>query len=132
MVLAGCEKDDTHISLTALPQTSQQFIDTHFGDLTISRVVKDFDDLSYDYDVYFTNGTKIEFSRNGEWKDIDCHGSKVPDSVVPTKILEYTKSNYPANVIVQLSLDGRYIDVELDNDLDLEFNKDGDFVRIDD
>ena len=131
MMLAGCEKDDRSVALNSLPQKAQTFVDTHFGGLTITSVVKEYDDLTYDYDVYFSNGTSIEFNRSGEWKDIDCHGSKVPDSVVPEKVLNYVKSNYPSNVIVQLTIDGLFYDVELDNDLDLVFGKGGDFVRID-
>ncbi len=131
MMLASCEKDDRAITPANLPQASQALIEQHFGDLTISRVVKEYDDFTYDYDVYFTNGTKIEFSRSGDWKDIDCHGTKVPDGLVPAKILDYVKANYPSNVIVQITRDDRHLDVELDNDLDLVFNKSGDFVRID-
>ncbi len=131
MMLAGCEKDDRNVALTSLPQKAQTFIENHFGELTIASVVKEYDDLTYDYDVYFSNGTSIEFNRSGEWKDVDCHGSKVPDSIVPTNVLDYVKANYPSNVIVQLSIDGLYYDVELDNDLDLVFNKSGNFVRID-
>ena len=131
MMLAGCEKDDRNVALSSLPQKAQTFVENHFGDLTISSVVKEYDDLTYDYDVYFTNGTSIEFSRSGEWKNIDCHGSKVPDSAVPAGVLDYVTANYPSNVVVQITIDGLFYAVELDNDLDLVFNKSGKFVRID-
>lgn len=131
IMLASCEMEERVITPNSLPQAAKQLIEAHFGDLTIAQVEKDYDDLGYDYNVYFTNGSKIEFSRNGEWKDIDCRGMKVPDAIVPSKILSYVGTTYPTNFIAQIAVDGRYYDVDLDNDLDLVFNKSGDFVRID-
>lgn len=131
MMLASCDKEDKNIALDSLPDQAKTFVENYFGELTISRVVKDYDDFSHDYKVYFSNGTKVEFSRSGEWEDIDCHGSKVPDGVLPEKILSYVQTNYPSNVVVQIERDGAYYDVELDSDLDLVFGRDGDFVRID-
>ena len=130
--LASCEKNDEFLTLELLPQSAQHCIATHFGDLTISHVVKEYDEFTYNYDVHFTNGNKIEFNRSGEWTDIDCRYTKVPDSIVPTGILSYVNANYPSNNINQISIDGRYYDVDLNNDVDLVFTKSGDFVRVDD
>lgn len=130
-ILASCENDDRHISPNNLPQPAQALIEQYFPELTVSSVVKDYDDFSYSYEAYLSNGTKLEFTRKGDWKDIDCHGSKVPDGLVPAAILSYVQTTYPANVIVQISRDNSYYDVDLDNDLDLVFNKNGKFVRID-
>ena len=130
--LASCEKNDEFLTLELLPQAAQQCIETHFGDLAISSVVKDYDEFTYSYDVYFTNGNKIEFNRSGEWTDIDCRYTKVPDSIVPAGILSYVNANYPSNDIDQISVDRRYYEVDLDNGVDLVFTKSGDFVRVDD
>ena len=63
---------------------------------------------------------------------IDIEGiSKLPDSVIPSKIREYVVANYPQNHIIGWEIDGRNQQVELDNDLDLEFTMNGDFIRID-
>ena len=53
-----------------LPQKSQQFITTHFGDMKISYVKEERDFLEKSFEVVFADGTKVEFARNGEWKDV--------------------------------------------------------------
>lgn len=57
--------------------------------------------------------------------------SKLPDSVIPTKILSYVKSNYPNNYITEWESGRRKQQVELNNDLSLDFNHSGVFLRID-
>ncbi|NLW30122.1 MAG: hypothetical protein GXY77_01545 [Fibrobacter sp.] len=72
----------------------------------------------------------LEFNRKNEIIDIDGV-SQLPNSVIPEKILQYVTTNYPTNFITDWELDGKNQQIELDNGLDLEFNMNGDFLRID-
>lgn len=116
------------ITIDKLPQTAQQFIKTHFATLTVSNIMADHDS----FDVVFSNGYKVEFDKKGEWEDVDCQRDEVPGAIIPTAIKNYVSTNYGGNIIVEISKDNRKYDVELNNGLDLEFDKSGNFLRIDD
>ncbi len=129
----GGEKDKT-VSFAQLPKQSQSFIKSHFADVEVSRVVKDMDDFSYNWDVYFSNGWELEFKKNGEWDHIDCKGSALPNSVLallPANILSYCKTNYPNLSIVEVDKETYGYEIELSNDLTLEFNSKGNFIEAD-
>jgi len=83
------------------------------------------------YDVHFEDGTKAEFSSNGNIIEVKSY-SGVPSSVVPSKVQAYVRKYYPKNKIVHWEKEWNKQKVELDNDLDLEFTLKGDFLRIDD
>lgn len=129
----GSEKDKT-VSFGQLPKQSQSFIKSHFANFEVSRVVKDMDDFSYNWDVYFSNGWELEFKKNGEWDHIDCKGSAVPNSVLallPANILSYCKTNYPNLSIVEVDKETYGYEIELSNDLTLEFDSKGNFIEAD-
>jgi hypothetical protein len=56
----------------------------------------------------------------------------LPDSVIPEKIREYVKSNYPAYFITDWEKESRKVQqIELSNGLDLEFDNDGKYLKMD-
>lgn len=129
--ISACSKDtfvdDKPIQASELPQKAQQFINTYFADCTVLRCEKD----GHEYEVFFQNGFEVEFDRNGDWEDVDCKNSAVPQGIVPEAIVNYVTENYPTNFIVEISCDRHGYDVELNNGLELEFDKNGGFIRID-
>ena len=70
---------------------------------------------------------------NHQYADIiEIDGSsRLPESVIPVKILDYVNQNYSGNYITDWEIDGKNQQVGLENDLDLEFNMSGEFLRID-
>ena len=52
-------------------------------------------------------------------------------SIVPDKILKYVAEKYADNYIVKIEHKWSNYQVELNNDVELVFNKDGDFKHID-
>ncbi len=49
---------------------------------------------------------------------IDIEGlTKLPDSVIPAKLLEYATTNYPDNYIIGWELDDRNQQIKLENGL---------------
>lgn len=127
--LQSCD-DDKPINPNELPSVAEAYIDTHFADASVTSVLKEYDDLTYTYKVYLSDGTFIEFKKNGEWKDVENRVTGVPASVIPEKIATYITTNYPSNFVVDIERDRNY-DVELNNNLDLVFSLSGDFLRID-
>ena len=119
--------------VTKLPKKSQSFIKEHFEGVEILQIKIDSKWYgSKEYDVYFNNGGKIEFNGDGTWQDIDFKQNKVPNSVVPKKILNYVTNKFPQNHISQIEKEKKGYDVELNNDMNLKFKLTGDFLRLDD
>ena len=101
---------------------AQEFIKTHFAGVEVSFSKVDEELFNEDYKVVFVNGAKVEFAKNGEWKDVECKYGEVPAAIVPQQIRDYVTKNYPKNKIVAIDRDRRDYEVELDNGLDLKFD----------
>ncbi len=127
--LISCAKDEV-IPVSELPAEMKVYISTHFPSNTILQVVKDVDGLTKTYDVLLSERISLEFNRQKEIIDIDSEIA-LPNSVIPEQIRQYVTANYPSNVITDWELDDRNQQVQLNNGLDLKFNMNGDFLRID-
>lgn len=126
--------NDRVIQINQLPVNAQKLIKHHFAGLKPSVIKEDTDWFDKSYSVHFSNGTKIEFNKNGEWKEIDCKKSYVPQGLIPSKIASYLKANYPEAKVLEIEIDddSRKYDVKLNNRLTLEFNKNQDLIGFDD
>lgn len=123
---------DEIISEQQLPAAAKTFVKQYFKNRTVSLAKKDVDPGSTSFDVVLNSGTKIEFNAKGEWKEVDCAPAAVPAALVPAAIAKYVKANYANLKIVKIERDAAGYDIELSNDVDLQFDKQGNFVRIDD
>lgn len=123
---------DEIISEQQLPAAAKTFVKQYFKNRTVSLAKKDVDPGSTSYDVVLNSGTKIEFNAKGEWKEVDCAPAAVPAALVPAAIAKYVKANYANLKIVKIEREATGYDIELSNDVDLQFDKQGNFVRIDD
>lgn len=123
---------DQVISEQQLPAAAKTFVKQYFKNRTVSLAKKDVDFGSTTYDVVLNSGTKIEFNAKGEWKEVDCAPAAVPSALIPSAIASYVKANYANCKIVKIERDRSGFDIELSNDVDLRFDKQGNFVRIDD
>jgi hypothetical protein len=129
LALLSCDKEEI-LPTSDLPGDIQTYINTHFPTHTIVQIIKDRDGMTKTYDILLSDNVGLEFNRKYEIIDIDGI-TQLPNSVIPDKILQYVATNYPSNFITDWELDDRNQQIELDNGLDLEFNMDGDFLRID-
>ena len=115
-----------------LPATAREFIATHFPDTRIALIKIDREGGRTDsYDVLLENGSDLEFDRRGQWTEIDAERTTVPQSIIPLRIADYLKRNYPDRPVVKIDRDRRGYGIELSDGTDLEFNVRGDFLRID-
>ena len=127
MTLNVFASNDKPITFKELPQKAQQFITTHFNGVEVlSATVDD------DYEVYLANGTKVEFTLQGEWKEVKCPGSAVPAAIIPAAITKYVKAQFPKTTIVKIEKKYSGYEVELNNDMELKFDKNGNFLGADD
>lgn len=131
--LASCDNDDDEPILeTALPQTAKSFVQQYYSNTMVAGVTKDKDNGQVEYEVLFANGHKVTFDSAGQWIDVDAPtGQAIPNGIAPTKISDYVASNYAGYSINEISKERYGYDVDLTSGLDLVFDTDGNFVRID-
>ena len=122
--MAFCTKVDNNPKI-------ENFVNAYFPQATITATVPD----GREFDVMLSDNTKLEFTHKVEWESVDCEHSTiytfVPSALVPQQITNYVNQNYPNNTIVKISKDGRNWDIELNNDIEIEFNKNFEVIDID-
>ena len=131
-ITTACADNDKPIAVTQLPQKAQQFIKTHFSKEKVAFAKLERDFLETTYEVVFTNSTKLEFQKDGNWKEVDCKYSTVPTDIVPAQIAQYITQNYPDTKIVKIDRDKRDYEVKLTNGLELTFDLKFNLIDIDD
>lgn len=124
--------NDRVITREKLPAGAQRFISTYFTGSKISYVKEERDLFDRNYEVVFTDGSKVEFMRNGDWKDVDCRYAEVPSSIIPDPIKLYVSNNYPNEKVLQIDRDRKDYEVKLSNRLKLTFDKNYNIIEIDD
>ena len=130
-ILVANADNNRIITKENLPQKSQQFIGRYFGDSKITYVKEERDFIEKSYEVMFADGTKVEFSRNGEWKEVDSRLSAVPTTIVPAQIMKYIKENYPDVKVMQIERDKNEYELRLSNRLELTFDTKFHIIDID-
>ena len=93
---------------------------------------KDFDNGRRQFEVHLNNGVQLEFDKKGNWDKVDCQFNAVPAHLVPTVIANYVQTSYPGATIVKIDKERYGFKIELSNDLEMKFNKQGALFDIDD
>lgn len=120
------------IELNDLPEKAQAFIQKNFTKEKARYILKETEDLlDIEYKVAFLDKIKIKFDKKGEWKEVDGHRQAIPTRFIPEKILNYIKKSFPNNEVVKIEKDRKSYEVEISNGLELEFDANGNFIKID-
>lgn len=122
---------DHPIKVEQLPEKAQKFLTTYWNDVKVVKAEMDKDGLEVTYDVYLENKTNIEFDKKGEWKEIKSPMAEIPKGVIIQNIVDYVANNYSGSRIEKIKREHHHYEVELTNDIELRFNKKGEFKRID-
>lgn len=132
---SSCSDDDNDtnevlLTESEIPAAIKTYIDMHFPENTIDRAVKDMENNTVNYDIFLSGNFTLEFNADHEITDIDGI-TALPESVVPQPILTYVNENYPQQFIKGWELEMDHQQVELNNNLELEFTMTGEFIRVD-
>ena len=119
---------DRMISPDKLPAQAKQFVAANFNGVNVLSVQRD----GLGYDVILHDGTSLEFSHNGQWTKVDCGLNPLPVGVFPANIAQYVSANFPANYATKIKYDDRRYEVDMNNNLELRFDKNGMFIGADD
>ena len=123
--------DDKPIQFSQLPATAQQFIKEYFGDKKIALAKMESDFFGKNYDVIFANGDKVEFDRSGEWTEVQCKFTQVPDKLVPEQVKKFVTENYPESKVLKFERDRNDYEVKLSNGWELTFDKQYQLIDMD-
>lgn len=132
---SGYAFDKYSVDRNDLPEAAQQFLSEFFPKAKVGMVKTDKHLLKKtDYDVKLVNGTMIEFNNAGKWTSVDCKTKEVPEGIVPKKIRNYVKKNFPDVKIVKIEKTMTKYEVGLSDDVGLIFNSLGQFknMKLDD
>ena len=129
--LTACTSEKA-ITFEQLPADAQTLIKTHFANDPVSYVLQERERLSVEYEVRLASGSKLEFDSKGGLRKVDCDIRPVPEALIPQAVLDYVKNNFPDTTINEWGKDDRRWKAELSNKLELEFDNNYRFIRIDD
>ena len=98
----------------------------------ITSVWKDVDYKDEEYSVIFKDGLEIEFNGEGDWKEIKAHTGKVPDHVVPEKILAHVTATFPFESIKEIShsISKKTYKVKVTDGQKLKFDDNFNFIEV--
>ena len=120
--------NDQVITFDQLPASAQDFHKQYFGDKVPLVITMDWDD----YTIIYQSGEKVEFNKQGEWKDVNCRVSAVPAALIPEQIKTHVKATFPGTTIIDIDRGLRGYEVKLNNGLEIEYNSTFQVIDIDD
>lgn len=121
------------IQVSNLPQTARNFISNHYANEKVALTKSEKEGLSsIEYKVILANGIEVEFDNKGNWTEVDAKNFSVPQDIIPANIKSYVQKSFPENNIVQINKSKKGYEIELTNGIEVKFNKQGEFIKIDD
>ncbi len=119
---------DQVIPFNQMPEAAQAFLKQHFANKVPLVVTVDWDD----YTIRYESGEKVEFDKQGKWKEIDCRSSLVPTELIPEEIKTNIASTFPGAMILKIDRNRRGYEVKLNNGLEVEYSPTFQVIDIDD
>ncbi len=130
--LAAQARDEIIHDAKALPTAAYTTIKNNFkSDISFIKVDRSLGRIT-EYEVVLTDGSEIKFDAAGNWKEIECsRASSVPASFVPKAIINYVNKFHRGNKIVGIDKERNGYEVMLSNDIEIKFDKNGNFKKYD-
>lgn len=117
------------IEVNELPKPAQEFLKKYFGHTTVDIAKKDAEHGEKGYEVKLKDGTEVEFWKDGSYREVDGDDKPIPTDFIPKSIKDYVAKNYPNEKITHIDYGHKDLDVDLTNKIDLEFTKEGKFIK---
>ena len=119
---------DQVITFSQMPEAAQALLKQYFADKVPLVVTVDWDD----YTIRYESGEKVEFDKQGNWKEFDCRSSSVPVELIPEEIKANINATFPGAIILKLDRNRRGYEVKLNNGLEVEYDRSFQVIDIDD
>jgi len=117
------------IETSELPKPAQEFLQKHFSNTTIDTAQKDAEHGEKGYEVKLKDGTEVEFWKDGSYREVDGDDKPIPTEFIPASVKDYVAKNYPNEKITHIDYGHKDLDVDLTNDIDLEFTREGKILK---
>jgi len=130
--LNACTARDQLITFAQLPEAGQQLVQANFDVNNIAYVKMDVEFLGKEYEVRFNDGTELDLEGDGSLKKVDCKYQAVPVALVPEIVRQQIAAQFPQAVIVEWGKDDWGWKAELNNKLELKFNRSFELIGLDD
>lgn len=117
------------IEIAELPKPAQDFLNKHFSNSEIDVVKKDAEHGEKGYEVKLKDGTEIEFWKDGSYREVDGGKKPIPTAFIPQSVKDYVAKNHPNEKITHIDYGHKDLDVDLTNNIDLEFTKEGKILK---
>ena len=119
---------DQIINFNEMPEAAQALLKQYFADKVPLVVTVDWDD----YTIVYDSGEKVEFDKQGNWKEINCRTSGVPVELIPEQIKSHINATFPGAMVLKLDRNRRGYEVKLNNGLEVEYDPTFQVIDIDD
>ena len=119
---------DQIINFNEMPEAAQALLKQYFADKVPLVVTVDWDD----YTIVYDSGEKVEFDKQGNWKEINCRTSGVPVELIPEQIKSHINATFPGSMVLKLDRNRRGYEVKLNNGLEVEYDPTFQIIDIDD
>ena len=126
--LSSCGDSEKEIYFSKLPEKAQAFIVAYFPNKTAIDIEKKKDNGNIHYEVTLSDGTDIEFDKDGEWESVDCKTSKLPSGILISEIDIYIIDNFSGQYAVSVDKEVWGYEVDLNTGIELHFSYDGTFL----
>jgi len=128
--LTACAKGKQPVPFQDLPEMVKAAVQKVYTQEQISYITWEKALGKDEYEFMLVDGTKMEYYETGQLHEIKS-AAGVPDALIPDPILNYVRTTIPNAIITEYKNDPYKQEVELNNDMELVFNRRGDFLRID-
>ncbi|RZJ71645.1 MAG: hypothetical protein EOO45_11715 [Flavobacterium sp.] len=113
-----------------IPAAAKEFLNEHFKS-PFHHAIKDVESRKISYEVVLEDNTEIEFTESGKWKEVDGKRKGIPTTFIQKQTLDYIQKTYPNEAIIKFQTKQRGYEAELSNGLELLFDAQGTFTRLD-
>jgi hypothetical protein len=117
------------IEVSELPKPAQEFLKKHFSNTSVEIAKKDAEHGEKGFEVKLQDGTEVEFWKDGSYREVDGGDKPIPTAFIPDNIKAYVAKNHPNEKITHIDYGHKDLDVDLTNDIDLEFTKEGKILK---
>ena len=119
------------VDFDKLPKNSQEFVQKNFPNENIKSVEMDRQSSWDKYTVYFNSGNQVSFEGgSGDCSQIIMKNGSIPATALPSKVRNYVAGKYPSQNITMWETTSDGYKIGLSDRTMIDFDKDGNFVKM--
>lgn len=132
IAIGASAKDTYSRDVSVLPEAARTALAKNFkSKVNLIKIDKELGRIS-EYEVILNDGTEITFDSKGNWDNVEVRkSSSVPSAMIPQPIKNYVQTKHKGARIIGIDKERHGYDIELSNGVEIQFDKNGTFLRYD-